>query len=291
MTHSVEIGCRLKRFYLGRLEKMIHAFIWFCLCFSPLVGMLVAEANEVKAVPVMAGDSVTLESNITDIQGYDQIEWRYGNIRIVRIKEVNGVFSTTYIEDWRFIGRLQLDNHTGSLTITNLSLEHSELYEQSIKVGNKKHVTIYNLTVYAPLSIPVISSYCTQTPSSRCSLLCSVLNVSHVTLSWFKGNSLLSSISVSELSISLSLPLEVEYQDKNTYSCVLNNPIRNQTRHISDLDWLSSSCNLCFDTTEAVIRLVVTALMGVAAVVAIVVLVYDIRSRTGVERRNIHTRH
>ncbi|XP_016420337.1 uncharacterized protein LOC107749705, partial [Sinocyclocheilus rhinocerous] len=257
--------------------------IWPCLCY--LFG---------ESVSVMEGDSVTLHTDVTQIHENDDIQWKFGaeNTLIAEISRDAGIFSTYDGPDERFRDRLKLDHQTGSLTITNTTTEHMGLYKleiSGVKLSSKK----FNVSVCARLPVPVISrdsSQCSSSSSSSssyCSLVCSVLNVSHVTLSWYKGNSLLSSISVSDLSISLSLPLEVEYQDNNTYSCVLNNPISNQTTHL-DIGELCQTCSevhiYCCGFTEAVIRLVVSALVGVATVA---LLVYDIRSTRGEDKKQI----
>ncbi|XP_052394851.1 natural killer cell receptor 2B4 isoform X2 [Carassius gibelio] len=244
----------------------------------------------------MEGDSVTLESGLTEIKDDDQIQWRFGYNKtlIAQISVLEDSFSVFDNDtDGRFRDRLKLDDQTGSLTITNITTEHTGVYHLKINSESKN----FSLTVYARLPVPVITSYCPQNPpsgssASRCVLLCSVVNVGHVTLSWYKGNSLLSSISVSDLSISLSLPLEVEYQDKNSYSCVLNNPISNQTQHL-DITQLCHTCEEvpvhCCGTVEAVIRLVVTALVGVATAAAVVLLVNDIRSTRGEKKKTEQT--
>ncbi|XP_026106626.1 SLAM family member 9-like, partial [Carassius auratus] len=187
----------------------------------------------------MEGDSVTLHTDVTEIPEDDEIMWNFGanNSLIAQINKASGIFSTSDVPDGRFRDRLNLDSKTGSLTITNITTQHTGLYKVK-RIAAELSLKTFSVSVYAHLPVPVISSNSSQcsSPSSssqqNCSLVCSVVNVSHVTLSWYKGNSLLSSISVSDLSISLSLPLEVEYQEKNSYSCVINNPITNQTTHL-----------------------------------------------------------
>uniref|UniRef100_A0A671SM13 Ig-like domain-containing protein n=1 Tax=Sinocyclocheilus anshuiensis TaxID=1608454 RepID=A0A671SM13_9TELE len=207
-----------------------------CLCFSGVF----ADPDAVKSVSVMEGGSVTLESGLTEIQKEDRILWTFGRAEpltlIAHINKEDEIF-TSHGDGVGFRDRLKLDPQTGSLTIMNTRNTDSGLYQITIK-ASRDHTQIQSC-----LPVPVISRDCSSSSpsSSYCSLVCSVVNVGHVTLSWYKGNSLLSSISVSDLSISLSLPLEVEYQDKNTYSCVLNNPINNQTTHL-DITQLCHTC-------------------------------------------------
>ncbi|XP_058617625.1 uncharacterized protein LOC131531096 [Onychostoma macrolepis] len=255
------------------------------------LGVFGVGANDTQSLAAIEGDSVTLHTDVTKINEDDDILWKSGsdNFLIASISIEKKSFSKFDGTNARFRDRLKLDNQTGSLTITNTTTQHAGLYKLQIS-GAKRLSKTFSVSVYARLLVPVISSnssQCSSSSSSYCSLLCSVVNVSRVTLSWYKGNSLLSSISASDLSISLSLPLEVEYQDKNTYSCVLNNPISNQTRHL-DISQLCHTCSddhiHCCGFTEAVVRLVVSALVGVAAVAF---LVYDIRSTGGGDKKQI----
>ncbi|XP_050959835.1 uncharacterized protein LOC127161236 [Labeo rohita] len=247
----------------------------------------------------MERDSVTLHINVTEIQTDDEIEWTFGTDRNL-IAKTNGKISRILDgPDGRFRDRLKLDHQTGSLTITNTRTTDSGIYEAEISLSSSVDKHRFSVTVYARLPVPVISSNSSQcsSSSSYCSLVCSVVNVSHVTLSWYKGNSLLFSISVSDLSISLSLPLEIERVD-DSYSCVVAYSFTNRTTHLNtELCHTCSGCNknqhlnitqLCrtcsdcvhyYDSVEAVVRLVVTALMGVAAAAAVIVLIYDIKSR------------
>uniref|UniRef100_A0A673N273 Ig-like domain-containing protein n=1 Tax=Sinocyclocheilus rhinocerous TaxID=307959 RepID=A0A673N273_9TELE len=225
---------------MSQSKKIFYAFVWFCLHFEGRIGVFGVEPGQIKTAT--EGDSVTLQ---TEIRRGEDLLWMFGprEVLIAQVRKEAGVFNVYDGADGRFRDRLVLNYDTGSLTVKNIRPEHAGLYKLEIISNTVSHKT-FTVSVYARLPIPVItrdSSQCSSSSSSSsyCSLLCSVVNVSHVTLSWYKGNSLLSSISVSDLSISLSLPLEVEYQDKNNYSCVLNNPISNQTTHldISELCW------------------------------------------------------
>ncbi|XP_077081725.1 T-lymphocyte surface antigen Ly-9-like isoform X2 [Siphateles boraxobius] len=277
---------------------MVHQFVCFCLLLlgdlmltlqqlpmpnlylkqisSPPNGVSGVYTDEPGTISVMEGDSVTLQTG--EIQTNRIIMWTFrlnsSETVIVDIyKQIISIYDSGNNE--RFRDRLKIDEKTGSLTITNINKLHSGLYKVQMTNETVKHKT-FKIAVFGFLTVPVIirdSSSSSSPSSSNCSLVCSVLNVSDVTLSWYKGISVLSSISVCDLSISLSLPLEIQCLD-DSYRCVLNNPIRNQTTH---LDKASQLCQPCEESHRTPLLLV--SLLLLLLVVAVLVVLFFCRRR------------
>ncbi|KAA0711961.1 hypothetical protein E1301_Tti023219 [Triplophysa tibetana] len=179
-----------------------------------------------EKILVMEGEAVTLHSDFDELKENEIITWWY--------ESPNGLIAQVTKQNLTIVDKTReprLDFNHGSLTIKNISTTDSGDYQCTDMEKNR----CFRIMVYKSLPVPVITEDSSQksSSSSKCVLLCSVMNVTHVSLSWYKGNSLLSNISVSDLNIRLSLPLEVEYQDTNTYRCVVSNPITNRTQHLN----------------------------------------------------------
>ncbi|XP_073669656.1 uncharacterized protein [Paramisgurnus dabryanus] len=127
---------------------MFHTFL-FCLFMWRPMGVF---GDEVKSVSVMEGDSVTLHTDITEIQTDDQILWRFGP-KETRIAQINKAANKISINaddlDERFRDRLQVNNQTGDLTITNINTQHTGMYYLIIlsarKISYRFNVTVYGV--------------------------------------------------------------------------------------------------------------------------------------------------
>ncbi|XP_059415098.1 uncharacterized protein LOC132149706, partial [Carassius carassius] len=85
--------------------------------------------DEMKTEEVSEGDSVTLHTGITEPQRYDQILWSFGPRGSVIAQIPERTSKTSFRDDERFRGRLQLDSKTGDLTIRDVKITHSGDYQ------------------------------------------------------------------------------------------------------------------------------------------------------------------
>jgi len=95
-----------------------------CVCSSGVFG------DELKSV--MEGDSVTLQTNVDEIQKDDLIKWTFGTNGSLIAKIIGEVSDIPGNLDESFRDRLKLDKKTGSLIITNTRTEHAGVYEVEI---------------------------------------------------------------------------------------------------------------------------------------------------------------
>ncbi len=121
-----------------------------------------ADADAVESVSVTEGESVSLNSRLTEIQTRDIITWTFGypETRIAIISREDGIVSTFDGPDGRFRDRLKLDHQTGSLTITDTRTTDSGLYTVNIKDAKQTRYR-FNVTVYGESGLHVYS-HCLQ---------------------------------------------------------------------------------------------------------------------------------
>uniref|UniRef100_A0A8C1KMQ7 Immunoglobulin V-set domain-containing protein n=1 Tax=Cyprinus carpio TaxID=7962 RepID=A0A8C1KMQ7_CYPCA len=139
---------------------MFHKFVLFCLCCWGLTGVFG------DSVSLMEGDSVTLNTDLTEIHEDDDILWKFGaeKSQIAKIKIKKQIFCTSDVPDGRFRDRLKLDNQTGSLNITNITTEHTGLYELEIS-GAKKSLKTFSVSVYGEYKAGT-GNVCSKMPMS-----------------------------------------------------------------------------------------------------------------------------
>ncbi|XP_073717807.1 uncharacterized protein [Misgurnus anguillicaudatus] len=115
-------------------------------------GVFGVDGVEVKSVSVMEGDSVTLHTDITQIQRNDHILWRFGpqEAIIAEIIEEANLYFVYDDEDehGRFIHKLHLNHQTGSLTITDTRKTNSGLYKLQIFNRRGTLYRIFRVNVY-----------------------------------------------------------------------------------------------------------------------------------------------
>ncbi|XDV23397.1 hypothetical protein PO909_027980 [Leuciscus waleckii] len=293
---------------------MGYAFVLFSVCLWHLVGVFGDDADEVKSVSVMEGDSVTLNTDVTEVQKYLLIQWMFGSTRIAEVNRLTQTNLTYDGPDEKFRDRLKLDQ-TGSLTITNTRTTDSGLYQLTLVSRGTSYMS-FNLKVYdvtdAVKSVSVMEgdsvtlhTYVTEVQkylmvqwtfgSTRIAEVNRLMQTRSMYDERFRdrlklddqtGSLTITNIRttdsglyqltiVSRETSYMSFNLIV-YERSSSSNCVTssNNSTVNQTEdeNITELYKPSSDHIHCCSFTEAVIRLVVSALVGVATVA---VLVYD----------------
>ncbi len=98
----------------------------------------------VESKLVKMGDSVTLNSDLTEIKGDDRILWKFGfeKTLIAEINKRNRITVYDDVLDGRFRDRLKLNNQTGSLTIADIRMKHAGFFTLESKNTRKRFFVI-----------------------------------------------------------------------------------------------------------------------------------------------------
>ncbi|XP_067271434.1 uncharacterized protein [Pseudorasbora parva] len=248
----------------------------------------------VKEISVEEGDSVTLDNDLTEMNNEDRIQWSFENGSVIAEynKWANKITVFDDVLDGRFRDRLKLDNQTGSLTITNITTTDSGVYKLDINYMQM----IFTLTVYGVKEISVEEGDSVTLDND----LTEMNNEDRIQWSFENGsviaeyNKWANKITVFDDVLDGRFRDRLKLNNQTGSLTITNITTTDSGVYKLDINYMQMIFTLtvyestdCCGSTEAVIRLVLAALVGVATVI---ILVYDIRSRRAEQdQAHIHT--
>ncbi|XP_054865473.1 uncharacterized protein LOC111582480 [Amphiprion ocellaris] len=204
---------------------------------------LTVQDNSVIFEKVLEGNSATLDPGIETLQKDHTVRWTKGPD-----------FDGTLIAQWKDSNFYQ---------IRFLSMKPSRIK--------------YLVMVYELVPKPQISSApanFTQT-DGICSVSCSARNAPEVFLSWYQGEKKIIEISDSDISVNLTLPLQIQSQPEVIYTCRAANPVSDATVMLNSTDW----CPPHHSDHQSMFWILVATVV-VVAVVAFLILIICLYKRS-----------
>ncbi|XP_052396605.1 uncharacterized protein LOC127944598 isoform X3 [Carassius gibelio] len=130
---------------------------WIFILFFTSVKVC-GQADAPKSVRVMEGDVLRLHPGVPELKEDVQILWSYerGNLSHRIAQKYQGKIYTHY--DQKFSGRVQLDQKTGVLTISNIRTNESGPFEALLVINRQISKRKFSVDVYAVSSVTVQQS-------------------------------------------------------------------------------------------------------------------------------------
>lgn len=96
------------------------------------------------------GESFTLNTGVPELQTDDKVLWGFGSEEAIIAKRDRNTNHISYndADDERFRGRLEMDDKTGSLSITNTKSTDSGVYHLQIRSRNNVSYKKLRVTVW-----------------------------------------------------------------------------------------------------------------------------------------------
>ncbi|XDV19250.1 hypothetical protein PO909_024755 [Leuciscus waleckii] len=216
--------------------------------------------------------SVVLKSGADTSWNLTKVQWSiYKNTTYIAGIKDGDVTLYTF---WTHLGRLELDNRTGDLTIKNLTMKDSMIYTVALVTSNDvREKTQVHLSVREPLKGPQIQKMFDSLKDGKChvALNCTASS-QNVNLSWTPDDKFIRSYTSGD-AVDSSLVLFTSFSGNRnlTFTCTASNGQQTETKQITvgcseEKKCEVCTCSPCGSCTSSVVWAIVLTAMFTLAV-------------------------